>query len=357
MQMKIKTPLMDHFRLKTPIIVAPMAGGPTTPELVAACSNYGALGSLAGAYLNAEQLSESIKKTKSLTQNPFLINLFAPVADPLLSESVILTAIHATKIFRNQLGLPTPEFKPPFHLDFDKQFEVVLKEKPAAFSFIFGLLDEKYISECKKRSIFVIGTSTNLEEGMALEASGVDAVIAQGVDAGAHRGMFHSDDLDPMMGTSTLTRLFVKHLKIPVISAGGIMDGFGIAASMVLGAQAAQLGTAFLACKESGVSKVYRDVLLSAKRTETKFTRAFSGRLARGIENRFMREMDSHKEAILPFPAQNAFTRDIRNKANSVQDVDFLSLWAGSGVSMLREASASELLDELSKEIYEAIEP
>lgn len=332
-----------------------MAGGATTPELVAAVSNAGALGSLGGAYLNSPELEKVIRQIKRLTDRPFGVNLFAPCPEPALSENQIQVAMAATKSYRQELGIPDPAVHAPFSQNFEDQFSVVLKERPAVFSFTLGLLDRRFPEECRKRTILTFGTATTLEEGLALEEIGVDAVVAQGAEAGAHRGTFSSEREDLLIGLAALVPILVGKLRIPVIAAGGIMNGQGIAAALALGAQAAQLGTAFLACDESGISKAYRDALLDPKPKATCLTRAFSGRWARGLENRFIVEMVAKENAILPFPAQNAFTQDIRKKAAELGLSDYLSLWAGQGVGLIRAMEAETLVKTLFKETSDAV--
>lgn len=324
----IKTDLMARLGLQGPLIQAPMAGGATTPELVAAVSSAGALGSLGGAYLNPAELGTAVRKTKILTGRPFAVNLFAPCPEPLLNENQIQAAIVATKSYRRELGIPDPAVRSPFCPKFEEQFSVVLDERPAVFSFTFGLLEKGRIEECRKRGILTVGTATKLEDALALQEIGVDAVVAQGAEAGAHRGTFFPEQEDLLIGLSALVPILVSQLRVPVVAAGGIMNGQGIAAALALGAQAAQLGTAFLACDESGISEPYRNALLDPKRRLTRLTRAFSGRWARGLENRFMLEMAAKENTILPFPAQNAFTQDIRKKAAELGLPDYLSLWA-----------------------------
>jgi nitronate monooxygenase len=232
----------------------------------------------------------------------------------------------------------------------------VIEERPAVFSFTFGLPDPAALRECREHGILTIGTATTPEEGLALQEAGVDGVVAQGAEAGAQRGTFSAEREDSFIGLAALVSALVARLEIPVIGAGGIMNGRGIAATLSLGAQAAQLGTAFLACDESGISRAYRQALLDPKRGRTRLTRAFSGRWARGLENRFIVEMASKEEAILPFPAQNAFTQDIRKKAAELEVPDFLSLWAGQGVGLIRSMRAEALVNGLFKETLDAMD-
>jgi len=245
-----------------------------------------------------------------------------------------------------ELGLPDPELRPPFHQNFDAQFEVVLHERPAVFSFVFGRLGAAQMVACREAGIYTIGTATTIDEGLALEASGVDAVAAQGMEAGGHRGMFSADDDDLGLSTMVLTRALVARLKIPVIAAGGLMDGRDIAAARVWGAAAAMLGTAFLLCDEAATSPAYRQALARAGTKVTRLTRAFSGRWARGLENRFLREM-AGSPAILPWPAQNSLTRDLRQKAAKENNPEFLSLWAGQGVERITRGPAGKIVERI----------
>jgi nitronate monooxygenase len=332
-----------------------MAGGAGTPELVAAVSNAGGLGSLGAAYLSPAEMKNAIRRVRTLTQRPFAVNLFAPAPEPALNDRQIAAAVAATKHYRDELGIPDPEIRPPFCPKFEEQFSVVLEERPAVFSFTFGLIDRRLLQECRKRAILTAGSATTLEDAVALEQSGVDAVVAQGAEAGAHRATFSPERDDLLIGLAALVPALVDKLRIPIIATGGIMNGAGIAAALALGAQAAQLGTAFLACDESGVSAPHRQALLDPKRKATRLTRAFSGRWARGLENRFITEMASKEDAILPFPAQNSFTQDMRKKAAALGLADYLSLWAGQGVGLLRVARAEALVETLFQETADSI--
>jgi nitronate monooxygenase len=229
------------------------------------------------------------------------------------------------------------------------------------FSFTFGLIGAEAVAECKAAGIRVMGTATTLDEGLALQKLGVDAVVAQGLEAGGHRGQFEAEKAEPGRapadeGTLALTRRLVAALTLPVAASGGLMDGRDIAAALAAGAQAAHLGTAFLLCDEAGTSAPYRAALAAAKTDTTRFTRAFSGRWARGLDNRFMRELDGRGDAVLPFPAQNAFTRDIRKAAAAQGRAEFLSLWAGKGVARSRALPAGKLVELLRAETAAALE-
>lgn len=354
--MGVTQSLVQKFDLKLPLFLAPMAGGPTTPELVAAVNDAGGMGFLGIAYMKPAEIEATFLQLRRLSNRPFGVNLFVPSVDPEITATQLQRALSATQKYRSELGLPSPTLQPPYSENFERQFEVVLQQRPDALSFTFGLLPPHVMKECKRMGIFTIGTATTLVEAKAIEDSGADAVVLQGFEGGGHRGIFDMMADDPNISAIELTKICAQKIKIPLICAGGIMDGAGIAKAIHAGAQVAQLGTAFLTCDEAGTSMPYRRALLEGPRT-TRLTRAFSGRLARGIENRFMQEMDVQPEAILPFPAHNVFTRDLR-KASAAQDKsDFISLWAGSQVKDLRPMKAAELVKTLQIEFEKAFKP
>ncbi len=346
----LDTKLQQQLGIDFPLFLGPLGGGPSTPELVTEVCNSGCFGFLGAAYLPPSELEETLIKLKKLTQRPFGVNLFVPCPTPVLDEQQIQKALSATYPFRQELNIEAPTIKPPYQEDFAKQFEVVLKYQPAVFSFTFGALDKHFINECRKRDILTIGNATNIEEGKILEASGVDAIVAQGVEAGGHRALFQPDQKDELLSTFVLTRLLSQELSVPIIAAGGIMDGQAIAAALILGAQAVQLGTAFLLCDEAGTSPAYREALLNAHKEKTILTKAFSGRWARGIENEFTKIMALQSDAILPFPAQNFLTRDIRKQAALSHQQEYLSLWAGQGYGLIRKCPAKKLIALLREE-------
>jgi nitronate monooxygenase len=343
----LETRLSNALQLKYPLIVAPMAGGPSSVDLVVSASEAGALGSIGAAYFGPNTIKEVTHQARERTQRPFAINLFIPSQIPTHSEEQLRFAIRKTQAFRNELGLPEPKLAPPYQEDFDQQFEAVLSLKPAVFSFVFGILQNEYMKEARKHGIFIIGTATTPAEAFELESTGVDAVVLQGYEAGGHRGIFDPASDDPNIGMADLIRELKGKIKIPLIAAGGIMTTDEVRATLQAGADAVQMGTAFLAVKEAGTSAPYRKKLLETKNRTTKLTRAFSGRLARGIVNRFMEEMDSEPHAILPFPIQNKFTRDLRNASAAKGSADFLSLWCGTGKGELWTGSAAELIKKL----------
>ena len=278
---------LQRLGIENPILLAPMAGSGGTPELAAAVSNAGGLGAWGGAYSKPDGIAAAIRRMRQLTKRPFNINLFAGGYDgdrqvdpqPMLS---IVREVHA------KLGLPPPVLPPVPSNPFDEQLEAVLEERPPVFSFTFGVPSSVQISALKQRGIAVIGTATTVLEGRQLAEAGVDAIVAQGAEAGAHRGTFAAPFEESMAPLVQLVRGICESIALPVIASGGIMDGRDAAAAMKLGAAAVQLGTAFLPCPESGASPAYKRALLTAKNDVTVITRAFSGRPARGITNGFI---------------------------------------------------------------------
>jgi nitronate monooxygenase len=339
---------MSRLGIEHPILLAPMAGSGGTPELAAAVSNAGGLGAWGGAYAKPEEIAAAIRRIRQLTSRPFNINLFAGGYDsdckvdpqPMLE---IMGQAHA------RLGLPPPVLPPVPANPFDEQFAAVLEERPPVFSFTFGTLSSEQIAALKKRGIAVSGTATTVDEAHRLAQAGVDAIVAQGAEAGAHRGSFAAPFEDSMIPVATLVRDICASVALPVIASGGLMDGRDVAAAIKLGA-AVQLGTAFLPCPESGAPAVYKRALLEARNDTTVITRAFSGRPARGITNTFIAMVAGSEHAILPFRQQNDLTRPMRNAAGLKGVPDFISLWAGQGVARSRAMPAGELVKVLVEE-------
>ena len=349
--MPLQTVLTQRLGLSHPIIQAPMAGGGTTVDLVAAVCGAGALGFIGAAYLTPPQIAEVSRALRARTARPFGINLFAPLPAPETPRDAA-PALERVAPYHAELGLPPPTLPASTGDPFREQLAAALESGASVFSFTFGILPAGAIEAIKARGMFLIGTATTVEEARALEAAGVDAVVAQGSEAGAHRGTFATDFEAAMIGTMALVPQVADAVPVPVIASGGIMDGRGIAAALALGASAAQMGTAFLTCDEAGIPDAHKAAILGAREHETRLTRAFSGRPARGIVNRFMREVEGPGApgAILPYPLQNVLTRPLRTAAAKQGRAEFLSLWAGQGVRMARRQSAADLVARLATE-------
>jgi nitronate monooxygenase len=349
----MQTTVMQMLDCEHPIIQAPMAGGGDTPELVAAVGNAGGIGFIGAAYLTPAQIADSGRAVRALTSRRFGINLFAPAPAPPVRG--LDAAVARLAPYHVELGLPPPT-APPLPADhFDAQLAAALESGASAFSFTFGLLPAAAIAAIKARGLILLGTATTVAEAIALQDSGVDAIIAQGSEAGGHRGTFLGDFADAQIGTLALVPQIVDAVRVPVIASGGIMDGRGIAAALALGAGAVQLGTAFLTCDEAGIADAYKSAILHSGENATRVTRAFSGRPARGIVNRFMAEVEADGSAIPAFPIQNALTRPLRTAAARQGRAEFLSLWAGQGLRMARRQSAAALVARLVTETRAAI--
>ena len=354
--MTIQTTLTRRFGLRHPIIQAPLAGGGDTPALVAAVAEAGALGFIGAAYLTPAQIAEAARAVRERTARPFGIGLFAPQPLPAPPANAQPALARVAPYF-GELGLAPPSAPAPAVDTFADLLAAALESGAAAFSFTFGLLPPGAIQAIKARGMFLMGTATTVDEAVALERAGVDAVVAQGSEAGGHRGTFAGDFHAGMVGIVALVPQMTDAVRVPVVASGGIMDGRGIAAALALGAAAAQMGTAFLTCDEAGIPEVYKQAILSAHEDGTRMTRAFSGRPARGIVNRFMTEVERDGDAaILPFPLQNSLTRPLRTAAAKQGRAEFLSLWAGQGVRLARRQPAGELIARLARETADAVE-
>jgi nitronate monooxygenase len=354
--MTIRTDLTDLLKLSVPVIQAPMAGGGDTADLVAAVCNAGAIGFIGAAYLTPEQIIERGEAVRARTSRPFGINLFAPLPAPSADESDIAKAVSAITPYFEELGLAAPVAPKLPKSSFDDQLAACLRTGARVFSFAFGLLPSRAVEEVKRHNMLLVGTATTVKEAQALVESGVDAVVAQGAEAGGHRSTFSGNFAAGLVGTMALVPQIVDAVSVPVIASGGIMDGRGIAAALALGASAVQMGTAFLTCAEAGIADAYKDAILSAGEDQTRITRAFSGRPARGIVNRVLHDYEEREDAILPFPLQNALTRPLRTEATRRNRPEYLSLWAGQGVRMARRTTAAELVAHLKNELSHTLE-
>ena len=332
-----------------------MAGGPNTPEMVAAVSNAGGLGSLGAEYLSPAQIEKDITRIRQLTQRPFAVNLFSPDADQPLAGDFAAVAAFLRPI-HERLGIAPPEPPKSPGENFEEQLDVLIRLKVPIISSTLGLFPALIMDGLKREGSYVIGTATTVEEAKMQASSGVDAITAQGSEAGGHRGTFTMDAEQALVGTIALVPQIVDAVKVPVLASGGIMDGRGIVAALSLGAAAAQMGTAFLACDESGANAAYIKALLSAHEDQTIITRAFSGRPARGVRNDFIDRWNHSGLATMSFPWHNTLTRAVRRAGASRNDSSVQSLWAGQGLRMLRQGPATEIMNQLRQEIVEAFE-
>lgn len=341
--------------IQHPLLLAPMAGETAKPALAIAVSNAGALGSIGCAYMTPQAIRDNIRAIRAGTDRPFHVNLFAPTrwqADPdkIAAYRKELGAVH------DALGLPVPELPNSYQEDFDAQFAVVLEEAPAVFSFTFGMPKPDQIAALKSRDILVVGTATTVAEARALEQLGVDAIAAQGMEAGGHRGTFLDSVENSLVGTMALVPQIVSAVSLPVIAAGGIGDGRGVAAALCLGASAAALGTSFLLAEETGLGAGYRALLQSERAEQTALTRAFSGRHARGIRNGFLDRLAGRDDLIPDFPVANALSRSMRAAASKAGQTDYQSLWAGQAARLARPEPAAAIVARVMREAGETLQ-
>lgn len=331
-----------------------MAGGPTTPALVAAVSNAGALGSIGAGYQAPGTLETTMAEVRAATHQPFGVNLFVP--QPFTHDAQRVSGSNALMAeFRRELGIETPQDVGQVSADFEAQFEVVLSNAPAVVSTTFGALDSKRVTRLQAAGCRVIGTATTVAEACHLETTGVDAIVAQGFEAGGHRATFLEDFDRSAIGTMALLPQIADAVRVPVIASGGIMDGRGIAAAYCLGATGVQMGSAFLATPESGAKPNHKAALSGATDTTTQLTATFSGKPARGLRNRFIETLERSAAPLPDYPEQNAWTRDIRAAAAAQHRPEFMSLWAGQAAGMARPMPAAELVATLIHEAQQLI--
>jgi nitronate monooxygenase len=341
--------LTERLGIRYPIIQAPMAGA-STPAMAAAVTRAGGLGSLGVALQSPDATRADCEAIRAATNGAYNINFFVhKEAAPAGARGAALRESLAPYYAELGLGdVPAAEVSSrPFNED---HLAIVLEARPPVVSFHFGLPEPKLMKAVKDAGIFTISSATNVAEAKALEKGGVDAIVAQGFEAGGHRGTVAEPYDAGWVGTMALVPQIVDAVSVPVIAAGGIADGRGIAAALALGAHAAQLGTAFLPCPESMIPDVHRKALAQATGDQTRLTSAFSGRPARGIENRYMRDMAGREGEFPDFPILNTLTGPLRKGSAAADSPDFVSLWAGQAAGIHRVLPAGELLERLVEE-------
>ena len=340
--MRAPARLCSLLRIDHPLIGAPMAGGPSTPALAAEISRAGGLGFLGCAYATPEQILEAGREVRGRTDRPFGINVFADVPDgapvdpgPMLE---LLRPIHA------ELGIAPPEPAALPSRSLDAQIEAIVQSGASAFGVTFGMPSVAQLDRLERAGLVRMGTASTVEEARRLEAAGFEVVVAQGSEAGGHRGTFVGSFERGLVGTMALVPQVVDAVRVPVVAAGGIMDGRGWVAAEALGASGVQLGSAFLASDECGAVPAYKEAVLAATDDGTAVTRAFSGRPARGLVNRFLSAAEEQPGSILPYPLQNALTRPMRTAAARAGRAELLSLWAGQAARLARRGPAAEIV-------------
>ncbi|MDF1505720.1 nitronate monooxygenase [Roseisolibacter sp. H3M3-2] len=354
------TDLLARLGVALPILQAPMAGT-STPALAAAVSNAGALGGVALGATDAAGARAMLAELRAATSRPFNVNVFvhAPARADAAREAAWLDALAPT--FR-AYGAEPPAALRPIYRSFaedDAMLAAVVEAAPPVVSFHFGLPDAARLAAVRATGAVLLATATSLAEGRAAQAAGIDAVVAQGWEAGGHRGVFDPAAPDERLGTFALVRLLVRHLDVPVIAAGGIMDGAGIAAALRLGASAAQLGTAFVACPESSAPPAHRAALLAGEGARTVMTAGISGRPARCLANRFTALVDAlaaRTPPVLPpgYPTTYDAGKALHAAAAARGEHGYGAQWAGQGAPLARALPAAELVATLAREWRES---
>jgi len=358
--MKWHNKVTSLLNITYPVVQAPMLGI-TTPEMVAAVSEAGGLGSLPVGGLSADQTRELIRAVKSLTSKPFAVNLFAHS----VPSSIDAAAFTAMQEFLTSFAAVNDiTYVPPvqemlrFHTYHD-QIDILLSEQIPSVSFTFGIPEDEHIATLKNRGARLIGTATCVEEALLLDNKFVDVITAQGAEAGGHRGTFITEGNPPMIGTMSLVPQIVDAIRRPVLAAGGIADGGTMMAAMMLGAQGVQVGSAFLVCNESSAPNAHKHRIQNASSSDAVLTKNFSGRWARGIENKLMRAIGESGLATLPYPYQQSLTASIRSFAQQKDLTDFATMWAGQSASKaVRKPAAAifQLLIQQAQTSFELIE-
>ncbi|MDM5187660.1 nitronate monooxygenase [Bacillus sp. DX4.1] len=346
----------DILKTRYPIIQAGMAGAITTPELVAAVCNSGGLGTLGAGYMSAEQIRQAIRDIRKLTDRPFAVNLLITKEIQVVEEKVKAARLLLEPI-QKELGVEEEEQSVQLPKSYKEQLQVLIEEKVPVVSFAFQTLTREEITSLKQEGIKVIGTATNVAEGKVLAEIGVDVIVGQGSEAGGHRGTFIGKEQDSMIGTFALIPQLVAAVPdIPIVAAGGIMNGQGAVAAYALGAEGVQMGTAFLTSEESITHEVHKEAVLHSTDTSTTVTRSFSGKYARGIRNAFIEQHKGREDELPMYPVQNVLTSKIRQTAAKQNTGAYMSLWAGQASSLARREPAQQIVERIVEEARVTVE-
>lgn len=342
----------QQLKIKNPIIQAPMAGAIITPSLVYEVAQAGGLGSVPLGYLSLDDAQDMLQKTAQLTSN-FAANIFIPASPVTPAPAHIHKMLLQLNQYRQKLNLePLTTLPSCQEAPLAELIELIIASSVPILSFVFGILDEKHIHRLKQYNIYLIGTATTVAEGRILEKIGCDAIIAQGYEAGGHRGSFLNHANSGFIGTMALVPMLVAALKIPVIAAGGIMNGRGIAAAFMLGASAVQMGTAFLTCTESQASALHKQLILHKSAEDTYLTKVFTGKYVRCLKNQLVEDIESKfvSDEILPYPLQHYLTQELRSQAKKKDDFHYAGFWSGQATSLARALSVQALIKALEEE-------
>ena len=347
------TKITDLLGIDYPIMQGPFGGNLSSVELTATVSNAGGLGGYGAYTMSPQEIFEVDKQIKATTNKPYNINLWVSDHDITqggLTDDKFAKVIQQYKPYFDEVGIPLPEKPAPFQSRFENQLDVILDIRPKVFSFMLGVPSSDVLEECRKKGIVTVGVATTLDEAIFLEAAGVDMIIASGFEAGGHRPSFLASAESSLTGTFALVQLIKEKIKTPIIAAGGIANGKGVAAALALGADAAQIGTAFLATNESNALPIHREMLFSDASKYTTLSRAYTGRLGRGITSRIAKDLIGKEENILPFPLQTTLISPLRKAALDQQKWDMILFWGGQISPILKHTKAKDLMHSLIEE-------
>ncbi|MFW3545325.1 NAD(P)H-dependent flavin oxidoreductase [Staphylococcus caprae] len=346
--------MTERLGVRYPIIQAGMAGS-TTPQLVATVSEQGGLGTIGAGYFNAEKLEKEIQEVKQLTDKPFGVNLFVPSENHYLPDQV--EHMNAwLKPYRRAFNLEEPVVNVTEEIQFKQAIDMIIKYHVPVCCFTFGIPDHETIQKLKEAKVTLIGTATTVDEAIENERAGMYLIVAQGSEAGGHRGSFlNNGKYEPMIGTMSLVPQVVDAVSLPVVAAGGIMDGRGLLASMMLGAQGVQMGTAFLITDESAANDLLKNAILNSKETDTVVTKVFSGKYARGIHNAFIDEMNQYDGEIPDYPIQNQLTNSIRKAAAKDGNPELTHMWSGQSPRLAEKMHAAMIMDKVVSQVEERL--
>ena len=348
-----QTKAAEILDIQYPILQGPFGGNLSSVELVSTVSNTGGLGGYGAYTLSPQEIVEVDQQIKAATNKPYNINLWVSdtdTADGSVSDEQFKKAQSLFKPYFDELGIGLPEKPAPFKSRFENQVEVVLHQRPPVFSFMFGIPSADILERCRRLGIVTIGAATTPDEAIVLESAGVDMIIASGFEAGGHRPSFLAPAASSVTGTFVLLQLIKEKVKIPVIAAGGIANGKGVAAALALGAGAAQIGTAFLATDESNATAIHKQMLFSDAAKYTTLSRAFTGRLGRGITSRIAKDLVNKENSFLPFPLQTQFMSPLRKAAIEQEKWDMILFWGGQIAPVLKHTKAAELMRSVLEE-------
>lgn len=346
-----KTRLTEMLGLRYPIVQGPFGGGHSSAALVAAVTNSGGLGSFGAMGLAPDALGELCASIRALTDGPYAVNLWVSTSDDMYDglslETRFQEALTPLLPLFEELAVGRPILTPATPHDFEAQVEALIEAAPPVFSFVYGVPGAAILERCRARGIVTAGTVTTVEEAIAMDQAGVDVIVATGFEAGGHRVSFLRSAESSLMGTLSLVPQVVDSVRAPVVAAGGIADGRGVAAVLALGASGAQIGTAFLACEESNATTHHRDTLHSEAAWRTVLTRGYSGRLGRGLANPVSDAYEQDKGRPMPYPLQGQLSRALRSQGR----MDFTPLWAGQSARLVRDRHAESLIERMVEEV------